>query len=126
MLFTSLKVGGLLALAVMASTISADDNARSVSTLEFKNKFFESGIVPQVIAALDPSVSFYVSYTTTDGHTELLVPGTQLAITEKGAPTEFSVEGLNNATNVTSTSRFLIYLVRTSPRPPPPSIPPPN
>ncbi|KAK4215055.1 phosphatidylethanolamine-binding protein, partial [Rhypophila decipiens] len=87
------------------------DNARSVSTLDFKNAFVESGIVPEVIAALDPSVSFYVSYVAADGHNELLLPGTQLAMSEKGGPTEFSVEGLNNATNVTASSRFLIYLL---------------
>lgn len=102
----------LSALLFLASTARANDNARSVSTLDFKNAFMESGIVPEVIAALDPSVSFYVTYTAADGHNELLLPGTQLALTEKGAPTEFSVEGLNNATNVTASSRFLIYLVR--------------
>ncbi|KAM7200360.1 Phosphatidylethanolamine-binding protein PEBP [Naviculisporaceae sp. PSN 640] len=107
---TSTKTA-LSALLFLASSVQADDNARSVSTLDFKNAFVESGIVPEVIAALDPSVSFYVAYTAADGHNELLLPGTQLSLSEKGAPTEFSVEGLNNATNVTATSRFLIYLL---------------
>ncbi|KAM7184065.1 Phosphatidylethanolamine-binding protein PEBP [Rhypophila sp. PSN 637] len=101
----------LLLAGTFVSVVSADDNARSVPTLEFKNKFVESGIVPEVIAALDPSVSFYVSYVAADGHTELLLPGAQLAMSEKAGPTEFSVEGLNNATNVTASSRFLIYLL---------------
>ncbi|KAK1753592.1 phosphatidylethanolamine-binding protein 4 [Echria macrotheca] len=102
---------GLIALA-LATIVSADDNAVSVSTLDFKNRFQQSGIVPEVIAALDPSVSFYVSYrAAADGHTELLVPGSSLTIAEAGVPLEFSVENLNNATNITAQTRYLIYLV---------------
>jgi phosphatidylethanolamine-binding protein len=102
-----------LAALALAAVAMADDNARSVSTLEFKNLFVESGIVPQVIAALDPSVSFYAGYrSASDGHSELLVPGASLTITEASLPIEFSVESLGNATGVTQQTRYLIYLVR--------------
>ncbi|KAK5655139.1 hypothetical protein OQA88_6038 [Cercophora sp. LCS_1] len=97
----------------LASVALADDNAVSVSTLDFKNRFQQSAIVPEIIAALDPSVSFYVSYRAgTDGHSELLVPGASLTVTEAAqAPLEFSVENLNNATNITAATRYLIYLL---------------
>jgi hypothetical protein len=107
------RAAGLLALA-LALGVSADDNAVSVSTLDFKNRFVQSGIVPEVIAALDPSVSFYASYRAADGHNELLVPGSSLSVSEATMPFEFSVENLNNATNITAQTRFLIYLVRNS------------
>ncbi|GAB1313727.1 hypothetical protein MFIFM68171_03937 [Madurella fahalii] len=105
-----IRAAGLLALA-LALVASADDNAVSVSTLDFKNRFVESGIVPEVIAALDPAVSFYASYRAEDGHEELLVPGSSLSISEATMPFEFSVENLNNATNITAQTRFLIYLL---------------
>jgi hypothetical protein len=93
----------------------ADDHlsgAGSVSTLDFKNRFVASGIVPEVIAALDPAVSFYAGYKAgQDNHDELLVPGSRLTVAEATMPFEFSVENLNNATNVTAQTRFLIYLV---------------
>ncbi|KAK4108045.1 PEBP-like protein, partial [Canariomyces notabilis] len=104
------RAAGLLALA-LALGVSADDNAVSVSTLDFKNRFVQSGIVPEVIAALDPSVSFYASYRAADGHNELLVPGSSLSVSEATMPFEFSVENLNNATNITAQTRFLIYLL---------------
>lgn len=100
----------------LASVVVADDHlASSVSTLDFKNRFVESRIVPEVIAALDPAVSFYASYKAgEDSHDELLTPGTSLTAAEATMPFEFSVENLNNATNITAQSRFLIYLVRVS------------
>ncbi|KAL2265090.1 hypothetical protein VTJ83DRAFT_6190 [Remersonia thermophila] len=98
--------------AVFLGVLADDHAASSVSTLEFKNRFVESGIVPEVIAALDPSVSFYASYKAgDDGHDELLVPGSTLTVAEAAMPFEFSVENLNNATNVTAQTRFLIYLL---------------
>ena len=101
-----------LPVLAMASVAMADHLASSVSTLDFKNRFRESGIVPEVIAALDPAVSFYAGYKAgEDGHDELLVPGSTLSATEATMPFEFSVENLNNATNITSQTRFLIYLV---------------
>jgi len=101
----------LVALA-LATVAVADDNAVSVSTLDFKNLFQQSGIVPDVIAALDPAVSFYAGFrSAADGHSELLTPGVSLTVTEASLPIEFSVENLGNATNVTAQSRFLIYLV---------------
>ncbi|KAK0702239.1 phosphatidylethanolamine-binding protein [Lasiosphaeris hirsuta] len=99
-------------MAALASMAFADDNAVSVSTLDFKNAFVQSGIVPEVIAALDPAVSFYASYRAADGHDELLIPGSSLTVAEAAAqPLEFSVENLNNATNITSQTRYLIYLL---------------
>ncbi|KAK4448797.1 phosphatidylethanolamine-binding protein [Podospora aff. communis PSN243] len=101
-----------LAALALATVAMADDNARPVSTLEFKNLFVESGIVPEVIAALDPSVSFYAGYRSArDGHSELLVPGASLTIAEASLPIEFSVESLGNATGVTQQTRYLIYLL---------------
>lgn len=101
-----------LAALTLASAVLADDLAVSVSTADFKARFVQSGIVPEVIAALDPSVSFYASYRAADGHNELLVPGSSLTVAEAGgAPLEFSVENLSNATSVNSQTRFLIYLV---------------
>ena len=102
----------VLVALTLATAALADDNAVSVSTLDFKNAFVESGIVPEVIAALDPAVSFYASYRAADGHDELLVPGTSLTVAEATQPIEFSVENLNNATNITAQTRYLIYLVR--------------
>ncbi|KAK4120426.1 PEBP-like protein [Parathielavia appendiculata] len=97
----------------MALSALADDHAAtSVSTLDFKNQFVASGIVPEVVAALDPSVSFYASYKAgDDDHDELLVPGSSLSVSEATMPFEFSVENLNNATNITAQTRFLIYLL---------------
>lgn len=101
-----------LAAALAPALVSADDNATSVSTLSFKNAFVSSGIVPEVIPALDPAVSFYASYRAADGHNELLVPGSSLTLAEAGQfPIEFSVESLNNATNITAQTRYLIYLL---------------
>lgn len=107
---TMLRAAGLLAIA-FSILASADDDAVSVSTLDFKNRFVESGIVPEVIASLDPAVSFYASYQAEDGHDELLVPGSSLSFSEARMPSEFSVENLGNATNITPQTRFLIYLV---------------
>ncbi|KAL1835760.1 hypothetical protein VTJ49DRAFT_6099 [Mycothermus thermophilus] len=109
----AMRQSSVLSLLVVFLGVLADDHmASSVSTLEFKNRFVESGIVPEVIAALDPSVSFYASYKAgDDGHDELLVPGSTLTAAEAAMPFEFSVENLNNATNVTIQTRFLIYLL---------------
>jgi hypothetical protein len=107
-----LRNTALSILAMALGALADDHTASSVSTLDFKNQFVSSGIVPEVIAALDPSVSFYASYKAgEDGHDELLVPGSSLNISEATMPFEFSVENLNNATNITAQTRFLIYLV---------------
>lgn len=108
---SNMRKNFIWALCAVFPVVLADDHAAtSVSTLEFKNRFMESGIVPEVIAAIDPSVSFYVGYRSGD-HDELLVPGSNLTVSEASRPFEFSVENLNNATNVTAQTRFLIYLV---------------
>ena len=56
---------------------------QSVPTAQFKSRFEESRIVPDVIAALDPSVSFYAAYNTISGRPALLVPGSTLTISGK-------------------------------------------
>lgn len=76
-------IASISLLASLAAVALADDQAFSVSTLDFKNRFVTSGIVPEVIAALDPAVSFYASYIANDGHRELLVPGASLSINGK-------------------------------------------
>jgi hypothetical protein len=107
-----LRTTALPILAIALGALADDHATSSVSTLDFKNQFVSSGIVPEVIAALDPSVSFYAGYKAgDDGHDELLVPGSSLSISEATMPFEFSVENLNNATNITAQTRFLIYLV---------------
>ncbi|KAK0669057.1 phosphatidylethanolamine-binding protein [Cercophora samala] len=103
-----------LSLLALASVSLADDNAESVSTLSFKNAFVNSGIVPEVIPALDPAVSFYATYKTEgdSNHSELLIPGSSLTVNEISTlPIEFSVENLSNATNITAQTRYLIYLL---------------
>lgn len=55
-------------------------NAASVSTAEFKSRFEQSGIVPGVIGALDPAVSFYAAYLSEGGQDALLVPGSTLTV----------------------------------------------
>ncbi|SPO03992.1 uncharacterized protein DNG_06675 [Cephalotrichum gorgonifer] len=115
-------LGAALSASALLQTATADDrpglnrrqsglNAASVSTADFKSRFEESGIVPEVIAALDPAVSFYAAYQSDSGQDALLVPGSSLTVAEANFPFEFSVENLNNATNITSTTRYLIYLL---------------
>lgn len=113
------RISGTLALCLaLAQHVSADDHAVSVSTSDFKDRFVDSGIVPEVIAALDPAVSFYAAYKAgDDDHDELLVPGSSLTVSEASMPFEFSVENLNNATNITAQTRFLIYLVSVAQSP---------
>jgi hypothetical protein len=76
--------GVALAVASMARASTIDPrqlNAQSVPTSEFKARFEQSRIVPEVIAALDPSVSFYAAYKTVNPNFDgLLVPGSTLTI----------------------------------------------
>jgi len=83
-----------------------------------QTRFTQSGIVPEILpASLDPSVSFYVTYLADgDNDHELLTPGKSLSVAEAGRPVDFIVENLNNATNITAQTRFLIYLVSFSDR----------
>lgn len=55
-------------------------NAVSVSTADFKSRFEQSGIVPEIIPALNPTVSFYAGYKSAGGRDALLVPGSSLTI----------------------------------------------
>ncbi|KAK3323874.1 phosphatidylethanolamine-binding protein [Cercophora scortea] len=108
---TTLTLGALTLALALPPLALASDNATSLPTLTFKNAFISSGIVPEVIAALDPSVSFYATYSTSTGHEELLLPGTSLTTSEASSPLDFLVEGLTNATNITASTRYLIYLL---------------
>ncbi|KAM0321804.1 hypothetical protein ACHAQA_009901 [Verticillium albo-atrum] len=89
-----------------------DHAASSVSIQDFGSAFTAAGIVPDVLAAFNPTVSFYVGYNTADGHgAALITPSTELSTAEAVAPQEFSVEGIANAENITDSSRFIIVLV---------------
>lgn len=55
-------------------------NAASVSTADFKSRFEQSGIVPEIIPALNPAVSFYAGYKSAGGRDALLVPGSTLTV----------------------------------------------
>ncbi|KAL9948252.1 hypothetical protein D7B24_002304 [Verticillium nonalfalfae] len=86
--------------------------ASSVSVQDFGTAFTTGGIVPDVLAAFNPTVAFYASYNTVDGHgAALIAPGTELSTAEAVAPQEFSVEGIANAANVTDSTRFIIVMV---------------
>ena len=66
--------------ALFCSTLSLAQQARSVSTAEFKAMFRESGIVPEILpATLDPQVSFYASYSRADGQQAQIIPGTKMS-----------------------------------------------
>lgn len=98
-------------LSISAPAYSHGDDAESVSVADFKSSFTGSGIVPDVLAAFSPSVVFYVGFKADDGNKALLEPGVNLKIAEAKAPFELSVENIGNATNVTSSSRFIVYMV---------------
>ncbi|CRK48460.1 hypothetical protein BN1723_016883 [Verticillium longisporum] len=86
--------------------------ASSVSVQDFGTTFTADGIVPDVLASFNPTVAFYASYHTADGHgAALLAPGTELSTAEAVAPQEFSVEGIANAANVSDSTRFIIVMV---------------
>lgn len=90
----STQLAAVAVLVGLTGPAAAADNAVSVSTLDFKNRFVQSGIVPEVIAALDPAVSFYAGYMADDGHLELLVPGTSLSVNgEDGATPDVAWHG---------------------------------
>ncbi|KAL2060771.1 hypothetical protein VTL71DRAFT_9413 [Oculimacula yallundae] len=75
------------------------------------SEFVTAAIVPEVLAAFNPSVSFYVSYRSADGDAALLHPGAKLTTAEAKAPLELSVDNIGNATNITSTTRYIVYMI---------------
>jgi hypothetical protein len=87
------------------------EEAQSVAVADFKSDFAAAGIVPEVLAAFNPSVAFYVGFPSSDGDSELLEPGMTLTIPEAKAPFELSVEGIESAAHVTAESRFIVYMV---------------
>ncbi|RYP11121.1 hypothetical protein DL765_007870 [Monosporascus sp. GIB2] len=87
------------------------NHPQSVPPAAFKAAFEEAGIVPEVIATLNPVVSFYATYTNQDGVDKLLTPGVTMIPSEAAFPKEFSVERIGYAPNVTADSRFLIYIL---------------
>lgn len=90
------------------------EEAVSVSTADFKSSFASAGIVPEVLAAFNPSVGFYVGFESSDGDGELMMPGMTIATAQAKAPFEMSVEGIENAANVTADTRFIVYMVCSS------------
>jgi len=91
--------------------MSDDDGGSSVAVSVFKSSFTSSQLVPEILPAFNPSVSFYVGFATEEGEGALLTPGLTLTTDEAKAPFELSVENITNATNVTESSRFLLYMV---------------
>ncbi|RYP32295.1 hypothetical protein DL767_005270 [Monosporascus sp. MG133] len=87
------------------------NHPQSVPPAKFKAAFEEAGIVPEVIATLNPVVSFYATYTNQDGVDKLLTPGVTLIPSEAAFPKEFSVENVRYVPNITADSRFLIYIL---------------
>ncbi|KAM0284656.1 hypothetical protein ACHAQH_001809 [Verticillium albo-atrum] len=89
-----------------------DHAASSVLVQDFSSAFTSGGNVPDVLAAFNPTVAFYVGYNTADGHgAALITPSTELSTAEAVAPQEFSVEGIANAANITDSTRFIIVMV---------------
>jgi hypothetical protein len=89
-----------------------DGSIHSHTTSDFVSEFQSAGIVPEVLAAFNPSVSFYAGYMTDAGKPMLLAPGMNLTANEAKLPFEFSVENITNAANITQNTRYLIYMVR--------------
>ncbi|KAH7327303.1 phosphatidylethanolamine-binding protein, partial [Rhexocercosporidium sp. MPI-PUGE-AT-0058] len=61
--------------------------------------------------AFNPSVAFYISYQSADGDAAILHPGAKLTTAGAGAPFEMSVENIENATNVTASTRYIVYMI---------------
>ncbi len=83
----------------------------TVSISDFKAGFETSAIVPEVLAAFNPSVGFFVGFTGDDAAPTLLTPGLALSLQEAKAPFELSVQNIHNTTGVTSSTRFIVYMV---------------
>jgi hypothetical protein len=109
-------------LIVVYAALSFSDSTESVSVADFKSEFTSSAIVPEVLATFNPSVEFYVGFNSDDGSKGLLTPGLNLSLTEAKAPFELSVANIANATNITSSSRFIVYLVYAFPYTPPTTV----
>ena len=99
--------------ALFAGIASASHPAiGSMNTTEFQLAFTETGIVPEILPAVDPAVSFYFGYLEEDGDRAQLMPAHTLSLFEaRQFPFEFFVEGLDNLTEIDSTTRYLIYIV---------------
>lgn len=86
--------------------------AASISTNEFRDSFASAGIVPDVLPAFNPSVSFYTDYEGPHAMATLLVPGAMLIAGQTGIPSEFIIETAANNTDIKADTRFIILLVR--------------
>ena len=77
---------GLLAALMVAAALRANqtlahgDEAASASVSDFKANFFTAQIVPEVIAAFNPSVAFYAGFASANGDLALLTPGMALTL----------------------------------------------
>lgn len=78
------SIMGLLAALMVAAALQATltlahgDEAASVSVSDFKADFSTAQIVPEVLAAFNPSVAFYAGFASADGDAALLTPGMTL------------------------------------------------
>ncbi|KAG4443977.1 hypothetical protein IFR05_000524 [Cadophora sp. M221] len=106
-----LSVNFVGALSLAKTTFAHGDEAESLAVSEFKSEFVSAAIVPEVLAAFNPSVSFYVGYQSADGDAALLHPGAKLTTAEAKAPFEMSVENIRNATNITASTRYIVYMI---------------
>lgn len=102
----------VVAATLLAGLSSASHPSyRGFSTSEFKSMYNETGIVPEVVANIDPAVSFYFSYKEKDGDEALQMPGDILTLYKaQQYPFEWVVEGLDNVTDATADTRYLIYI----------------
>ncbi|KAF4626133.1 hypothetical protein G7Y89_g12028 [Cudoniella acicularis] len=97
--------------ALGQSVTTRKDTATSISVADFKSSLTASEIVPDVLAAFSPTIGFYVGFNSDAGGQALLQPGGNLSLTEAKAPAELSVEIPANAPNISSSTRFLIYMI---------------
>ncbi|KAJ0159265.1 OV-16 antigen [Colletotrichum tanaceti] len=100
----------ILALLVLMAS-GHGELPKSMSTTEFRKAFLEAGVVPDVLGAFDPMLSFYAAYRASDGEKALIMPDSRLKIKEAKFPFEFSIENMSNAKNITRNSRFIIYMI---------------
>lgn len=67
-----------LAAAFGASLTLAHGGVESIAVSKFESDFASAKIVPDVLPAFKPSVSFYAGYASTDGDDGLVMPGMNL------------------------------------------------
>lgn len=113
-MYSTRSISASVATALLAGLSSASHpTPMSHNVSEFKMVYEMTGIVPEVVASIDPAVSFYMGYMEQDGDMAMLMPGDTISLFEaQQEPFEFLVEGISNVTNATDETRYLIYIVR--------------